>query len=233
MSFKNMSFGKLLGIFAGFLVVILLGAVVAIKLSASKSTPAAVTKTYAPAAPQAAPSQAASTQQTPGQTDAPVPQAALRMLDTASSGGAPVATEPAFGTQVTYDKPAQPDMSQQLAAIDRQLTSIQTRLAALESKPASGSAVSRKTATQAAPARRPQVSRAPAPLKSGAAETPSYRAKASEVSAMAVVGNRAWVQGPNGLEESVTKGDLMPVHRPRVRSVDAATGVVILSSDID
>jgi hypothetical protein len=232
---KNMSFGKLMGIFGAFFLVILIGAVLAMKMSAKKGAASVVTKTYAPAETQSAPAAPAPEQPA---TQAPA-QAALQGSPAAAAGATlPVPAQAApLGTQALYDSPAPQDMGQRLASIDSQLASIQSRLAAVEGKrSASGNANTGTPSSASLPTRPAKRVRRAQPSKAvdfAQVNEPRGAAKSSEVKALAVVGNRAWVRGSDGLEESVTTGDAMPMPRPRVRSVDASNGVVIMSSDMD
>ncbi|MEM8515162.1 hypothetical protein RCH14_004522 [Massilia sp. MP_M2] len=237
MAMKNMSFGKLLGIFGGFLVVILIGAVVFMKMSQTKAGPSIVTKTYAPAQAQTVPNDPAVL----GQQAIQAPtQAALSPQQTitpaAESNPTAQATQ-GLGTQAVYPEASQQDMPRRLASIDSQLASIQSRLAAVEAKresaqtsPSSGHTKPPRAARRVSHA---QSSSKAAEASKRTSEPRRLSPQPQEVKALAVVGNRAWVRGADGAEDSVTAGDPLPIARPRVHSVDAANGVVIMSSVAD
>lgn len=237
MAMKNMSFGKLMGIFGGFLVVILIGAVAFMKMSQTNGRPSVVTKTYAPAQTQTAPNDPAALGQQAIQapTQAALPQ--QQTMTVASESNPTAQATPGLGTQAVYPEGAQQDMPRRLASIDSQLASIQSRLAAVEAKrePAQVSTSSGHTTSTRA-ARR--VNHAQSSSKAAAAskrtsEPRRLSPQPQEVKALAVVGNRAWVRGADGAEDSVTAGDPLPTPRPRVHSVDATNGVVIMSAVAD
>lgn len=237
---KNMSFGKLLGIFAGFLLVILIGAVAIMKMSQKKGANSVVTKTYAPAETQVANQPAAPTAPVaPEQQVAQIPaqagpaQAALPSQQNATPAASsnPREQHPAgLGAQALYVEPAQQqDVALRLASIDSKLESIQSRLAAVEGK--CGSSMTAKDQRSPATPQR-TAKRVPREQHSNKVAA-APRQTSSEVKALAVVGNRAWVRGTDGAEDSVTTGDTLPAVRPRVHSVDASNGVVIMSSSAD
>lgn len=240
---KNLSFGKILAIFGGFMVVCLIGAIVAVKMS-SKGTSAApvITKRYSPEESAQPPAQVP--QQAPA-----APQAALHPSVAAAASAGPVAasqpsaapqqampttTVSAASTQAAAS--ASPmststgDLGQQLASIDSKLVQFNARLSALEAGKgtvgASAAAV-RTHSHRVAPVRTKRVEVKAEEI----VEMPKPIKDATGYKSMAVVGNRAWVAGMDGNEESVTAGEAIPSPRPRVRSVDPNTGVVIMTSD--
>jgi DNA polymerase-3 subunit gamma/tau len=239
---KNLSFGKILAIFGGFMVVCLIGAIVAVKMTSkgNNATPV-ITKRYTPeespppAQPQPpaqAAQQAPAPQQAALQPTAPV-GAALGQgaaSQPATAGAAPVIAVPASSAPAQAAAPATPtaapgDLGQQLASIDSKLNQFNARLSALEAGKGGG-ATAKPHARRATPAR---VQKA-AP-KEEIVEMPKPIKDAAGYKAMAVVGNRAWVATADGSEESLTAGEAIPAPRPRVRSVDPNTGVVIMTSD--
>lgn len=254
MAKKSMSFGKLLAIFGGFFVLMLVGTVLVMK-GANKSAPSVVTKTYAPAENQAAPTpapapeqhnpqiaeamkaQEAAQAQAQAQSQAALqrPQSAPQSPDVSPAASAAASPANAAPAVVTLAASSQQDIAQRLVSIDSQLASIQTRLATVEGKrqAGSGAANGSPVVSRAKPVRRVQTSYKPSKPSIQPGEEMRPASKSSEVKALAVVGNRAWVRGADGLEESITTGDTMPVPRPRVRSMDASTGVVIMSSDAE
>ncbi len=243
--FKNMSFGKMMGLFAGFLVLMIVVAVVIVKMNQkSANTPGkqVVTKTYkqrdqqagaaAPAAsePVALQPGAAGT----GEQQAafqPVPQngAAVAGQGVAVAQGVGSAATAAAGNQMMgLPAPQQAaavtnvpvDLGQRLTNIDNSLSSLDARVTALEGKRAGTSSTARKTST---PRTTQAAAKKPAEDKEKSlSDMPGYKS-------MAVVSNRAWVAAPDGNEDSVTKGELLP--RARVRSMNVETGVVVTTTD--
>lgn len=248
--FKNMSFGKMLGLFAGFLVLMIVVAVVIVKMNQkSANTPGkqVVTKTYkqrdqqagaaAPAAsePVALQPGAAGT----GEQQAafqPVPQNGAAVTGQAVAGqgvavaqGVGSAATAAAGNQMMgLPAPQQAaavtnvpvDLGQRLTNIDNSLSSLDARVTALEGKRAGTSSTARKPSTHRttqAAAKKPAEDK-----EKSLSDMPGYKS-------MAVVSNRAWVAAPDGNEDSVTKGELVP--RARVRSMNVETGVVVTTTD--
>lgn len=246
---KNMSFGKMLGLFAGFLVLMIVVAVVIVKMNQkSANTPGkqVVTKTYkqrdqqagaaAPAAsePVALQPGAAGT----GEQQAafqPVPQNGAAVTGQAVAGqgvamaqGVGTAATAAAGNQMMgLPTPQQGavtnvpvDLGQRLTNIDNSLSSLDARVTALEGKRAGTSSTARKASTHRttqAAAKKPAEDK-----EKSLSDMPGYKS-------MAVVSNRAWVAAPDGNEDSVTKGELVP--RARVRSMNVETGVVVTTTD--
>lgn len=249
--FKNMSFGKMLGLFAGFLVLMIVVAVVIVKMNQKgANTPGkqVVTKTYkqrdqqagatAPTAsePVAAQSGAAGTGEQQA-TFQPVPQNGAAVTGQAVAGqgvamaqGVGSAATAAAGNQMMgLPAPQQGavtnvpvDLGQRLTNIDNSLTNLDARVTALEGKRAGTSTTARKPSTH----RTTQAAaKKPAPVEDkekSLSDMPGYKS-------MAVVSNRAWVAAPDGNEDSVTKGELLP--RARVRSMNVETGVVVTTTD--
>lgn len=216
---KNMSFGKMVGIFAGFLILIVIVAVVILKMN-QKNAPSKqlTTKTYkhrdeqqdgaeAPTSAQAAP---------------PIASPATTQGATPSTNQMLGLTPPQQPQVAATNTPV--DVGQRLANIDASLSSLDARVSALEGN-------KRATDTAKAPGRKSNSQRtAHVAIKKPASEDkekslsemPGYKS-------MAVVSNRAWVSAPDGTEDSVTKGE--PIPRARVRSMNTENGVVITTTD--
>ena len=244
--FKNMSFGKMLGLFAGFLVLMIVVAVVIVKMNQKgANTPGkqVVTKTYkqrdqqagatAPTAsePVAAQpgmgEQQATFQPTP-QTGAAVTSQAVAGQGVAMAQGVGSAATAAAGNQMMgLPAPQQGavtnvpvDLGQRLTNIDNSLSNLDARVTALEGKRAGTSTTARKPTTHRttqAAAKKPAEDK-----EKSLSDMPGYKS-------MAVVSNRAWVAAPDGNEDSVTKGELLP--RARVRSMNVETGIVVTTTD--
>ena len=145
--------------------------------------------------------------------------------------------QPAKTSQsATQQAAATADTAARLAMMESKLNQIVARLDAYESKPqkkvaqaakgggrekAAGTARTARVAAQTQPA---QAQIVDSPAAKQPRELAGYKS-------MAVVGNRAWIQLPDGAEQSVATGDAVPAPRPRIRAVDSANGVVITSSD--
>lgn len=247
--FKNMSFGKMLGLFAGFLVLMIVVAVVIVKMNQKgANTPGkqVVTKTYKQRDQQAgatAPTASEPVALQPGAagtgeqqaTFQPVPQNGAAVTGQAVAGqgvamaqGVGSAATAAAGNQMMgLPTPQQGavtnvpvDPGQRLTNIDNSLTNLDARVTALEGKRAGTNITTRKASTHRttqAAAKKPVEDK-----EKSLSDMPGYKS-------MAVVSNRAWVAAPDGNEDSVTKGELLP--RARVRSMNVETGVVVTTTD--
>ena len=167
----------------------------------------------------------------------------------ADAKAAPTPSQVASGPMLTSEpqtgKASQPaaqqaaataDTAARLATMESKLNQIAARLDAYESKPqkkvaqtAKGggrekAAGTSRTARVAAPTQPAQAQIVDSPAAKQPRELTGYKS-------MAVVGNRAWIQLPDGAEQSVAAGDAVPAPRARIRAVDSANGVVITSSD--
>lgn len=242
--FKNMSFGKMLGLFAGFLVLMIVAAVIIVKMNqkgANAPGKQVTTKTYkqrdqqagatAPTAsePVAAQPGAAGTGEQQA-TFQPTPQTgqAVAGQGVAMAQGVGSAATAAAGNQMMgLPAPQQGavtnvpvDLGQRLTNIDNSLSNLDARVTALEGKRAGTSATARKPTTHRttqAAAKKPAEDK-----EKSLSDMPGYKS-------MAVVSNRAWVAAPDGNEDSVTKGELLP--RARVRSMNVETGIVVTTTD--
>lgn len=205
---KNMSFGKMLALFGGFVLLLVICAVVIIKMTAkAPQAPQVTTKKYT-APPRAA-----------RDTTAPSPEAAGVQ---ASAAAAPANQLLAMPPGPGAAKPVVlADVKPHLSSLDASVGELNVRVAALENRQLAAAAPRAAAPRPAAP----RVRSAAVQQKPAAAPTtplPGYKA-------LAVVGNRAWVSMPDGAEDSVSAGE--PVPRARVRSLDKDTGMVITTSD--
>lgn len=264
---KNMSFGKMLGLFAGFLVVMAIAAVVIVKMNSKGGNNAkpVMTKTYqkppaaeVPAADPAAqpaaqaqdPAAVAQAGQGQGGTN---DQAVFQPMGNTGSNQAQTVqnTSTTGSSQVQAPLVAGQGLAQGVAqgaagnlAAARQVapqpvavpSDIDARVAALESKleskcaPASSAhgsgghkSGSQQHATSTASKAKPKK-----PVEETASadttQLPGYKS-------MAVVSNRAWIAAPDGNEDSLVKGEQIPAPRPRIRSMNVDSGIVITTSD--
>jgi hypothetical protein len=213
---KNLSLPKLLGFFGGFLLLLLVITVVAARAhQRGVASGPRITKVYAPhelppapVAPAPPPTSSAVTQSTP----------------TSGVSAARADTEAAAPTEIPpAPKPfaAQDPMMAHLAALDSALEETNSRLATLESTLVHPAPTPRP---RAAARQVPSIAREATPVRSD-----PVLAVAAGYKTLAVVGHRAWFQGPDGGEDSASAGDPLPV--PRVRLVRPETGVVITSGD--
>lgn len=205
---KNLSFGKLLAIFAGFLLICGIGAFVAMKYSAKPPLKKVVA--VKPQTPQAQPQELPDPSQFPVQTQP--------LASPEANQGVP---------QVSMGIPAPADIGQRLASIDSKQENIINRVAAIEGALAT-------KATACPPESKPAKVTATKTIKRKKA--PSEEEKTAALPAMdgyksmAVVGKRSWIAAPDGTEDSGLKGDPIPVPAPRIRVV-RDDGIVITSSD--
>jgi len=227
---KNMSFGKMLGLFAGFLVLMIVVAVVIVKMNqkdANMPGKQVITKTYKQRDEQAG--AAASTGSEPAiqqsaQAGTGDQQAKLQPApQTTAAGnqmmGLPVPQQAGMPPAATTTN-APVDLGQRLANIDHSLSSLDARVTALEGKGAGTNSTARKSGThRTTHAKKKKLAE---DKEKPLTDMPGYKS-------MAVVNNRAWVTAPDGNEDSVTKGELLP--RARVRSMNIETGVVVTTTD--
>lgn len=223
---KNMSFGKMMALFGGFVLLLIVCAVVIIKLTAKAPVAAQVTtKKYTPPARTDHPVAEQSALQVPGEStpgarnSGSVPLPAPAGANASQAVGVP-APQPVNTTPVIVA-----DVKPHLNSLDASVNQLEARVLALENR-------QRAIAAAPASARPARVHRVPAKAKPVLVQErvaakpltpmPGYKS-------MAVIGNRAWLATPDGHEESVSAGD--PVPRPRVRSLDKETGVVVTTSD--
>lgn len=239
---KDMSFGKMLGLFGGFLLLMVVVAVVIVKMNAKGGNSGGkpvTTKTFqkqpvaeAPAvdpATQAAPAGQGNEQavfQPMGNNQATL-QAAGQGAAQGVAQGAASAINPLAAHQVPQVVPN--DLGQHLSSIDTTLEQLDARLAALESKRSpgmgrigTGNGATQKSGQQATAGK--SKSTKAVEETAGTTELPGYKS-------MAVVANRAWVAAPDGNEDSMVKGEPIPAPRPRVRSMNVDSGVVITTTD--
>lgn len=222
---KNLSFGKMLAMFGGFILLLIVCAVVIIKLTAkAPAAPQVTTKKYTPPA--------RTDNRVAEQTDLQIPDGNGPARQALSDPQAPVA-----GTNRTQKQgtpaalPANPtpvivaDVKPHLNSLDASVTELEARVVALENR--QHAIVTPQAAARPAAVRRTAAKSKPVPVREVVpakplTPLPGYKS-------MAVIGNRAWLATPDGQEDSVSAGD--PIPRPRVRSLDKETGVVVTTSD--
>lgn len=217
---KNMSFGKMMAVFGGFVLLLIVCAVVIIKMSAkAPDAPEITTKKYT-APPRAARDEPRDARQT-GSANGPIANA---------SGTTTTPALPAnqmLGMPTAMPAGAQPvvltDVKPHLSSLDASVDQLNVRVSALENRQLAAMAPQPRAAAprQAVPRSKSVVVQSK-PVVVPTTPLPGYKS-------MAVVGNRAWVSMPNGAEDSVSAGD--PVPRARVRALDRETGVVITTAD--
>lgn len=237
---KNLSFGKMMAIFFGFFVCILIVAMVAVKMTSKGGNASAVTtkkyKPEEPAAAQVTQNPQASTQTPETSTGAPtnaitpvaMPTANQQGLETASSN---VSVVNALPTSKIAESAT--EISQQLKLIEGKLEQLSARLHIVESKAVSTSALTvgdrKRVALTKHRMHKPTQSTVSSQVLDEPIEKPKKELTGYKF--MAIVGNRAWIKTPTGTEDTVISGDTMPMSKARVRSVDTTTGVVITTSD--
>ncbi len=227
---KNMSFGKMLGLFGGFLLLMIVCAFVIIKMSASGGAKqeAVTTKRYNAPAQAGAPRQQGAVTTTQagyapisGATGSVVSPAPAQL---AVGQGAPAADVRTVVIPATPGAINDVNQNQNIANVSAAVINLDARVALLESNRAG---VERTVATQAAPVKRARRTR-PAVKVVVVREAPPLT-EMRGYKAMAVVGGRAWVSAPDGYEDSVVVGEAIP--RARVRSMSKDTGMVITTND--
>ena len=223
---KNMSFGKMMAIFGGFVVLLIIITVVIIKMTAGRPPAAQVTmKKYQPTPQVETPAHQ------PEQVAEVAPLAAGQPLQAArQQPAADMGIDQTTGTAQPDTKTAPvvlADVKPHLSSLDASINELQTRVTALENRPRSETSAT----TNAPPTRRPNQKPRPASTKVVVVRevpvtpiTPLLGYKS-----MAVIGNRAWVATPDGQEDSASPGEPLP--NLRVRSLNKETGVVITTSD--
>ena len=220
---QNMSMKKLLFIFGGFLLAIVLVTVVIASVAAKKNTGPHAVEHH--------------------------PQRAVARAETASM---PVVTDTSFGTVnptpnalsgvpavaptvVRFNAPdaainaaAAASATAANAKVDDELADHETRISALEAQRANARPNGTARPHHTSPSQRDQhlLSRE---AQEALMHPPQPNRVATDYRTLAVVGDRAWVAAPDGTTESVVVGDELP--RPRVKAIRADTGAVITSSD--
>ncbi len=215
---QNMTMKKLLFVFGGFMLAIIVITAVIAALTAKKSTAPHAVQRHAQQHGSAEPA------------SAPVLDASFGTVSPSPAPAYAPATAPrVVPIQAPAAASAASASDQSLAKVDTELSDHEARITALESqraasgKPAHAS-TSRPTSARVRDSR----------LLSREAEqellhpTPPNRV-ASDYHTLAVVGDRAWVSAKDGATESVVVGDELP--RPRVKAIRADTGAVLTSSD--
>lgn len=218
---KNLSLPKLLGLFGGFLAIVLVIAVIVVSAGRQGGAQPLTTKVYhhdeltAAPTPDSVPTLAATGNPSRPTSVTAAPAAGRSALsDEVMRATAGTAPPPAPASSCA---PALDPMPR-LSALDGRLEGLTARVGALEASAAVTTALQR--AREAGAVRSPTVAR---PVRAKALTTmPGYKA-------MAVVGERAWVRMSDGTEDSATTGDALP--RPRVQSVSHDMGIIITSTD--
>jgi hypothetical protein len=204
-SMKNMSFGKLMAIFGGSLVVVIILAVVIIKAtSGPKPGSTVVTQRH-------------QTQFQPQQPDILAEQ--LRREQEASAAAREMSAQQAQAMQQALQQQNQAVM-QRLDGIAIGLNALDQRVAAIENsrRPTGVQVIKPERKPRTSPVKQLEKGATPLPANSG------YKVQAT-------VGKRAWIAAGEH-EDSVSVGEtLPPVKKPLVvRAVDNESGIVITSA---
>lgn len=202
---KNMSFGKLMAIFGGSLVVVIILAVVIIKAtSGPKPGSTVVTQRH-------------QTQFQPQQPDILAEQ--LRREQEASAAAREMSAQQAQAMQQALQQQNQAVM-QRLDGIAIGLNALDQRVAAIENgrRPTGVEVIKPERKPRTSPVKQLEKGATPLPANSG------YKVQAT-------VGKRAWIAAGEH-EDSVSVGEtLPPVKKPLVvRAVDNESGIVITSA---
>jgi len=204
-SMKNMSFGKLMAIFGGSLVVVIILAVVIIKAtSGPKPGSTVVTQRH-------------QTQFQPQQPDILAEQ--LRREQVASAAAREMSAQQSQAMQQALQQQNQAVM-QRLDGIAIGLNALDQRVAAIENsrRPTGVQVIKPERKPRTSPVKQLEKGATPLPANSG------YKVQAT-------VGKRAWIAAGEP-EDSVSVGEtLPPVKKPLVvRAVDNESGIVITSA---
>lgn len=204
-SMKNMSFGKLMAIFGGSLVVIIILAVVIIKATSGPKLGSTVV------------TQRHQTQFQPQQPDILAEQ--LRREQEASAAAREMSAQQAQAMQQALQQQNQAVM-QRLDGIAIGLNALDQRVAAIENsrRPTGVQVIKPERKPRTSPVKQLEKGATPLPANSG------YKVQAT-------VGKRAWIAAGEH-EDSVSVGEtLPPVKKPLVvRAVDNESGTVITSA---
>lgn len=216
---RNMSFGKMLGLFAGFLLIVAIGAAVFIKMNQKGVSKTLVTtKKYNQREDVASASASAVSFATKEATTA---------SETASQPASSVANNYADKNQPFANLSAinNPGTAQGATSIESRVANLDARVIALENKLLESKVAGTKTSVNRIQNRRTSNERNNAETRVGVKKVTTLQG----YKAMAVVGGRAWVAAPGGNEDSLIKGDELP--QIRVHSTNVTTGVVMTTSD--
>ena len=204
-SMKNMSFGKLMAIFGGSLVVVIILAVVIIKATSGPKLGSTVV------------TQRHQTQFQPQQPDILAEQ--LRREQEASAAAREMSAQQAQAMQQALQQQNQAVM-QRLDGIAIGLNALDQRVAAIENsrRPTGVQVIKPERKPRTSPVKQLEKGATPLPANSG------YKVQAT-------VGKRAWIAAGEH-EDSVSVGEtLPPVKKPLVvRAVDNESGIVITSA---
>lgn len=191
---KSMSFPKMLGIFGGFVVLLIVIAVVLIKMN----------------------------QKSPSVTQRPAASKIAKAREAQAAASAPVEQQVVFQPTPAAPPPPQPQPPVAMvptAEVDRRFDGVETAVTSLDTRVTELENARKASAARASAS---QIKKRVSDKDRNLAELPGYKS-------LAVVGNRAWVATPDGVEDSVTKGDVVP--KMRVRTMNVETGVVVTSTD--
>lgn len=231
---KNMSFGKMMGLFGGFLLLMIVCAFVIIKFTAGGASqgPQVTTKRYnPPAQPAVAPSQSGQTSVAavvPAGSAIAVPAGSTAtMVNGPAVAGHALSTTGAHQVVIPATPGAINDVNQNhnIANVSAAVINLDARVAALEAGRARIDTTTK--GPHPLPLRRVRKSKPAVKVVVVREVTPLTQMRGYK--AMAVVGGRAWVSAPDGSEESVLVGEAIP--HTRVRAVSKDTGMVITTND--
>lgn len=245
---KNLSFGKILALAGGFMLTMIVIALVAVNVMKSQKSGSRVVKKHSAQMEEAVaqpPEQLAPGMHPLLQASSPVAMATSTPVASASAATTTASAAAASATVAAAPAATTADGSE--AAIYGTLLNHGTRISRLEQLLAAGARPTATTTTTRAvhqPKRRKQRQYykpmsaedrgVVVPAKKPSSEvmliesTPATELSGYKV--MATVGKRAWVSTPSGSTESVTTNDPLP-QTARIRSVDRETGEVTTSAN--
>jgi hypothetical protein len=222
---RNLSLAKLLGFFGGFLLVILVLAVVIVKATRTGTTQPVTTKVYHPdekldmpvETPPVDPQGVAVAVQ--NVIPAPALSTKPGAMSPAAIAAAPPAIDPGPGNP-PLEVGAPSEAASHLMSLDSQFDNLSARVSALEAKVAARSNSPRNSV--------PRV-RAAAVQQPTDEQREQSLSQLADYKSMAVVGDRAWVRTADGVEDSASPGERLP--GLRVRTIHRDTSVIITSTD--
>jgi hypothetical protein len=217
---KNMSMGKLLAIFGGFFLVIIIGAIVAVKIANNKkNSPDTVVKHKTAAVEVATPTPLpASTPEVMHPTSASAPAEFI-------ASGSAIQPLPTFQAQTnTTTQQGQNNgsggvtaeiASQRAATLESSISNHEERIAALEARTKSSTTKSVRSYKR--------------PSSSKASEIAINLTPRTDYKVNAVVGKRAFLTLPDGSNDSALVGEALP-SPVRIKTVDRNDAAVITTS---
>jgi hypothetical protein len=197
--FKNLSFGKLMGIFGGVLLLLIVVTVIIVK--ASSTAPAPVQRRPAVIDP--------AVQERKAQEEAAAAEATSKAAELQSTMGNVLAMQNQLAGQNAAT-------NQRLDGMNTELQALSARLEALEASKAQAAAAKPKRPSRDTPLK--QLARSGRPLGSSS----GYEVRAT-------VGDRAWIQAGDREVSVTAGDALPPTPTLRVRAVESNSGVVITS----